>query len=54
MGSPKQILQFRGISLLRRAALAALDADCSPVIVVTGATPSCRNASWIGWMCEKC
>lgn len=37
MGSPKQILQFRGESLLRRAALAALGARCSPVIVVTGA-----------------
>lgn len=37
MGSPKQILPFRGMSLLRRAALAALDAGCSPVIVVTGA-----------------
>jgi molybdenum cofactor cytidylyltransferase len=37
MGSPKQILQFRGISLLKRAALAALGAECSPVIVVTGA-----------------
>lgn len=38
LGSPKQILQFRGQSLLRRAALAALDAGCSPVIVVTGAS----------------
>ncbi len=37
MGSPKQILQFRGESLLRRAALAALGAGCSPVVVVTGA-----------------
>lgn len=37
MGSPKQILQFRGESLLRRAALAALGAGCFPVIVVTGA-----------------
>lgn len=37
MGSPKQILRFRGESLLRRAALAALGAGCSPVIVVTGA-----------------
>ncbi|HEX7183650.1 MAG TPA: nucleotidyltransferase family protein [Thermoanaerobaculia bacterium] len=37
MGSPKQILQFRGKSLLRRAALAALGAGCCPVIVVTGA-----------------
>jgi Uncharacterized MobA-related protein len=37
MGSPKQTLQFHGKSLLRRAALAALGAGCSPVIVVTGA-----------------
>jgi molybdenum cofactor cytidylyltransferase len=37
MGSPKQVLQFRGTSLLRRAALVALSAKCGPVIVVTGA-----------------
>jgi molybdenum cofactor cytidylyltransferase len=37
MGSPKQTLRFRGKSLLRRAALAALGAGCRPVIVVTGA-----------------
>ncbi len=37
MGTPKQTLQFRGESLLRRAALAALGAGCAPVIVVTGA-----------------
>jgi molybdenum cofactor cytidylyltransferase len=37
MGSPKQTLQFRGESLLRRTALAALAAGCRPVIVVTGA-----------------
>jgi molybdenum cofactor cytidylyltransferase len=37
MGSPKQILPFRGESLLRRAARAALDAGCFPVVVVTGA-----------------
>ncbi|MBW3635882.1 MAG: NTP transferase domain-containing protein, partial [Armatimonadetes bacterium] len=37
MGSAKQILQFQGESLLRRAALAALRAGCDPVIVVTGA-----------------
>jgi molybdenum cofactor cytidylyltransferase len=37
MGSPKQTLQFRGDSLLRRAALVALGAGCNPVIVVTGA-----------------
>ncbi|MEP7014826.1 MAG: nucleotidyltransferase family protein [Verrucomicrobiota bacterium] len=37
MGRPKQLLQFRGETLLRRAALSALDAGCRPVIVVTGA-----------------
>lgn len=37
MGSPKQALRFRGESLLRRAAIAALEAGCCPVIVVTGA-----------------
>jgi CTP:molybdopterin cytidylyltransferase MocA len=37
MGHPKQILQYRGESLLRRAALATLGAGCRPVIVVTGA-----------------
>ena len=37
MGNPKQTLQFRGESLLRRAVLAALGAGCRPVIVVTGA-----------------
>jgi molybdenum cofactor cytidylyltransferase len=37
MGVPKQTLQFRGQSMLRRAALAALGAGCRPVIVVTGA-----------------
>lgn len=37
MGVPKQTLQFRGRSMLRRAALAALDAGCRPVVVVTGA-----------------
>lgn len=37
MGRPKQTLHYRGESLLRRAALAALDAGCRPVVVVTGA-----------------
>lgn len=37
MGTPKQILRIAGQSLLRRAALAALDAQCAPVVVVTGA-----------------
>ena len=37
MGIPKQTLQFKGNTLIRRAALAALDAGCRPVVVVTGA-----------------
>lgn len=37
MGAPKQTLLFRGQTLLRRAALAALGAGCRPVVVVTGA-----------------
>jgi molybdenum cofactor cytidylyltransferase len=37
MGSPKQALRCGGTSLLRRAALTALDAGCEPVVVVTGA-----------------
>ena len=37
MGRPKQTLQFQGASLLKRATLAALDAMCRPVVVVTGA-----------------
>lgn len=37
MGRPKQTLHFQGTSLLKRATLAALDATCRPVVVVTGA-----------------
>jgi molybdenum cofactor cytidylyltransferase len=37
MGQAKQLLTYRGQTLLRRAACAALDAGCSPLIVVLGA-----------------
>jgi CTP:molybdopterin cytidylyltransferase MocA len=37
MGEPKQLLDFRGRSLLRRAATVALEAGCGPVAVVVGA-----------------
>ena len=44
MGTPKQILQFEGSSLLKRAMLAALGAKCRPVVVVTGAEAElCRR-----------
>ena len=36
LGQPKQLLQYRGQSLVRRAAEAALNAGCSPVAVVAG------------------
>jgi CTP:molybdopterin cytidylyltransferase MocA len=37
LGVPKQLIEFRGESLVRRAARAAGDAGASPVIVVLGA-----------------
>jgi molybdenum cofactor cytidylyltransferase len=36
MGSPKQLLDFKGVPLLRHSVITALDADCGPVIVVLG------------------
>lgn len=36
MGRPKQLIQFRGKTLLRRAAETARDADCSPILAVLG------------------
>lgn len=36
-GEPKQLLKFKGQSLLRRAAETALKTDCRPVLVVLGA-----------------
>lgn len=48
MGSPKQTLQFRGESLLRRAARAALGAGCRPVVVVTGANAELSRGELAG------
>jgi molybdenum cofactor cytidylyltransferase len=36
IGQPKQLLEFRGKTLVYRAVDAAIEANCSPVIVVTG------------------
>ena len=44
MGRPKQLLRFEGQSLLRRAAEAALDTSCRPVVVVTGAHAALMRA----------
>jgi molybdenum cofactor cytidylyltransferase len=38
LGQPKQLLRFRGETLIRRAVRAAADAGCDPVIVVVGET----------------
>ena len=45
IGIPKQLLQFRGQTFLRRAASVALEAGCRPVVVVTGANAAaCRES----------
>lgn len=36
LGQPKQLLTFRGETLIRRAFRAAAEAGCDPVVVVTG------------------
>jgi len=37
LGQPKQLLQFEGRSLIRRAAETLVDSGCDPVVVVLGA-----------------
>jgi molybdenum cofactor cytidylyltransferase len=37
LGQPKQLVRYRGRSLVRNTAQAALDAACRPVLVVVGA-----------------
>jgi molybdenum cofactor cytidylyltransferase len=37
LGRPKQLLEYEGTSLLRRAAETALASECRPVVVVLGA-----------------
>lgn len=40
LGRPKQLLRFQGESLLRRTARMALEAGCSPLVVVLGSQPT--------------
>lgn len=40
MGEPKQLLKFKGETLLKRAVLTALESVCRPVIVVLGSNAS--------------
>lgn len=37
LGSPKQLLEFEGKTLIRRAAEALIDAGCDPAVVILGA-----------------
>lgn len=37
MGKPKQLLEYDGQTLVKRAALAAKEAGCNPVVIVSGA-----------------
>jgi molybdenum cofactor cytidylyltransferase len=41
LGRPKQLVTFRGKTLVRRAAEAAVAAGCEPVVVVLGAEAAC-------------
>ncbi|AYA36140.1 nucleotidyltransferase family protein [Hymenobacter oligotrophus] len=36
MGTPKQLLNYQGTTLLRRVAEQAVAADCAPIVLVTG------------------
>lgn len=47
-GAPKQVLVIDGVPMVRRAAMAALDAGLSPVMVVTGAHGDVVAASLSG------
>ena len=45
LGMPKQLVEFEGEPLIRRAAKALINAGCYPVVTVLGAdTVSCRDA----------
>jgi molybdenum cofactor cytidylyltransferase len=48
MGAPKQVLQFGGETMLRRAASIAIEAGCRPVVVVTGANAAASRKALRG------
>lgn len=48
LGSPKQLLELEGQSLLRRAASTALSSSCRPVIVVLGALADTLERELLG------
>lgn len=48
MGRPKQLLEYAGEPLIRRAARVALQADCGPVVVVLGANEAQVREALVG------
>jgi molybdenum cofactor cytidylyltransferase len=44
LGRPKQLIQFRGKSLVRRTADAASEAGCEPILVVTGSDTTAETS----------
>jgi molybdenum cofactor cytidylyltransferase len=48
MGRPKQLLQFGGETMLRRAASVAIEVGCRPVVVVTGANATASRGALRG------
>lgn len=48
LGTPKQIVPVEGVPLVRRAAQAALDAGCSPVVVVVGGNAATTLTALVG------
>ena len=47
-GAAKQTLAIEGVPMVRRAAMTALEADLSPVVVVTGAYGEAVKSSLVG------
>ena len=50
-GEPKQFLRFERETLLRRAAKAAHEADCAPIVVVAGESADRVSAELHNWLC---
>lgn len=54
LGQPKQLLQFKGKTLIRRAAEALVGSGCCPIVVVLGAEIECSTAELEGLEVNIC
>ncbi|CAN5481410.1 nucleotidyltransferase family protein [soil metagenome] len=54
LGRPKQLVHFKGKTLLRRAAETLADSECKPVVVVLGAELQCSTAELNGLSVTYC